>query len=110
VDGQLDVTKFVLACFLLELAVLAMNSLRGQLIALTLYNRILVFWGVIFGMGPFPANWNHFLTHFVTTKPFAATGWTKSSVTLQCGQSHRVLVGRRHPGRNLPLEKRRTVD
>ena len=103
-DGQLDVTKLVLACFLLELALLAMNSLSGQLIALTLYNRILVFWGVIFGMGPFQPNWYQFLTLFVTTKPFTAPGWTEFSVTLPCGQSHRVLVGRRRLGRDAPLE------
>ncbi len=110
VDERLDVAYAVLACLLLELAVLAMESFLGQLIALTLYIRNLVFVGGISEMGPFAAYCFHFLTLLVTIKPYTVPVWTRSSVTPPIRLSHRVLAGRRHRARDAPLEIRRTVD
>ena len=44
------------------------------------------------------------------TKPYTVPMWTRPSVTPPIGLSHRVLVGRRHLGRDAPLEIRRKVD
>ncbi len=104
VDERLDAAYVVLVCLLLELAVLAMKSYFGLLIALTLYIRILVFLGEISETGPFPAYCFHFLTLFITTKPHTAPVWTRPSVTPPIGLSHRVFAGRRHLGQDAPLE------
>ncbi len=49
-------------------------------------------------------------TELAATKPYTVPMWTRPSVTPPFGLSHRVLVDRRHLGRDATLEIRRKVD